>query len=111
MLVRKKSNMAKNIKTEPDHPYYPKDVVFPTTYKPNVSSTTEILAVFFGIVGVILIITYILASRKKCLTFLGRLKVCWFILCSLIHIVLEGYFSFFWQRIVGDQSYLAQTCK
>ena len=89
------------------HPYYPKDIILPH-YKPNVSSTAEVLAVFFVVIGIVLLVTWKFSSRLKTGE---RLKICWFVMCGVIHMVLEGYFSVFHATIAGRNSYLAQMCK
>ena len=93
------------------HPYLPQDVILPVEYSENINTLAEVLGGFFVVVGVVLILTFIYASTRSHLAFGTRLKVCWFVVCALIHIVLEGYFSLFWKRIAGDQSFLSQLCK
>ena len=92
------------------HPYFPKHIILPTKYVENSNSLIEILGGFFGLLGIIFILTFVYSARKS-ITFGTRLKICWFVVCAVIHIILEGYFSLYWRTIVGDQSYLSQLCK
>lgn len=89
------------------HPYFPRDIVLPH-YKPNANSTAEILAIFFGVAGLVILSTWRLTSRQSTG---DRVKICWFVVCGLIHMILEGYFSVFHATIAGRNSYLAQMCK
>ena len=89
------------------HPYFPRDILLPY-YKPNVSSTAEILAVFFGVTGLVILAAWRLSRRQPTGV---RVKLCWFVVCGLIHMVLEGYFCVFHATIAGRNTYLAQMCK
>lgn len=40
-----------------------------------------------------------------------RLAVCWFMVCTFIHGVIEGWFSFFYPVIAEDQAFLSQLWK
>ena len=94
------------------HPYYPRDLVLPH-YVPNDKSLLEILGVFFGIVAVFLVGTWLYTGSVKYLknSALDRLKICWFVSCALIHTILEGHFSLQHQTLAGDQAFLSQMCK
>lgn len=93
------------------HPYYPRESKLPH-YIPNDKGLNELLGVFFGIVGVFLVVTWIYASSRRNPTFslCQRLILCWFVMCGLIHTVLEGYFSIYHETLAGDMTYLAQLC-
>jgi len=94
------------------HPYYPVDLQLPY-YVPNDKSMLELLGVFFGSIGCSLVVLWLTISglpHMKNNTFM-KLKVCWFFVCGLIHLVLEGYFGLFNQTVPERNSFLAQLCK
>lgn len=95
-----------------NHPYYPRDMEIPN-YIPNESSVTEILVIFFGLVGMLLSATWLYASRMQQLKgrTITKAKICWLVACAAIHIILEGYFGVFYNTLVQEQTYLAQTWK
>lgn len=95
-----------------NHPYYPKDLKIPN-YTPNESSVVELLGIFFVIVAIVLAATWIYSGSKQHLQgkYLTRIKICWFVVCALIHGVLEAYFAVKHKTLAGEQSYLAQMCK
>ena len=95
-----------------DHPYLPQDLSLPH-YVPNDRSLPEILGGFFVFVGVLLVGTWVHTGRLPHMAGSpgGRLKVCWFMACALIHTVLEGYFSVFHNSFPGRQDFLGQICK
>jgi len=94
------------------HPYYPVDLKL-SNYVPNDKSDLEIVAVFFGVVGSALILLWLCMSGLPHMkgNVLLKLRVCWFFVCGLIHMVLEGYFSLFNRTLPESTSLLAQTCK
>lgn len=40
-----------------------------------------------------------------------RLKMCWIVVCGLIHTILEGYFALHHKTLAGENAYLAEVCK
>jgi len=94
------------------HPYYPVDLQLPN-YVPNDRSVLELLGVFFGFVGCSLVLLWLIISGLPHMknNMLLKLKVCWFFLCGLIHLVLEGYFGLFNQTIPEGKSFLAELCE
>lgn len=94
------------------HPYYPVDLQLPN-YVPNDRSILELLGVFFGFTGCSLVVLWLIISglphmKNKMLL---KLKVCWFFVCGLIHLVLEGYFGLFNRTIPEGKSFLAELWK
>lgn len=98
---------SKHERTIMAHPYFPRDIVLPH-YKPNESSTAEILGVFFGVAGLVTLLTWRFTCRQ---TTGDRIKICWFVVCGFIHMVLEGYFCVFHATLAGRNTYLAQMWK
>ena len=91
------------------HPYYPRDLSLPG-YRPNRIPLSELLGLFFGLVAIALIGTWILAGRYN-KQGADRIVICWFVACGFIHCVLEGYFAANHETLVGGGSYLAEMCK
>lgn len=94
------------------HPYLPKDLLLPH-YVENDRTLPEILGGFFGFVAFLLIGTWIYTGTIPHLknSAGGKMKMCWFISCGLIHTVLEGYFSVYHKTFPKEQDFLAQMCK
>lgn len=93
------------------HPYYPRSLRLPD-YKPNDKDLTELLSVFFGIVGVFIVLTWLVTGMaKQRLSVTRRLTVCWFVACGLIHSILEGYFSYYHATLASQMDFLAQMWK
>ncbi|XP_063423762.1 3-beta-hydroxysteroid-Delta(8),Delta(7)-isomerase-like [Mytilus trossulus] len=91
------------------HPYFPRDLSIPH-YKPNKVSIQELLGIFFSLVLIVFIITWIYSTKKK-FSVGYRLLLCWFTICGFIHTILEGYFAFNNSTLAGGSSYLAEMCK
>ncbi len=69
------------------HPYYPLDAVLPG-YEPNAVALPTVLALFGGITGAVVFITYAIASRRQpALRSLDCFAAAWFALCMLRHIL------------------------
>ena len=94
------------------HPYFPRDLILPH-YVANDKPLVELLGIFFGLVAVFLFGTWLYTGTVKHLqnSAMLRLKICWFMSCGLIHLILEGYFSVQNRTLAGEQSFLAQMCK
>jgi len=94
------------------HPYYPTDLQLPN-YVPNDKSIVEILGVFFGFIGCSVVLLWLIISGLPHMknNLMLKLKVCWFFVCGLIHLVLEGYFGIFNRTIPEGKSFLAQICE
>ncbi|XP_046580252.1 3-beta-hydroxysteroid-Delta(8),Delta(7)-isomerase-like [Haliotis rubra] len=95
-----------------EHPYFPKDLKLPH-YRPNDKGVVEILSVFFGVVGVFVVLTWVYSGTTKNprFTITQRVVLCWFMMCGLIHTFLEGYFGVFHDVLAGDMSFLGQVWK
>lgn len=95
-----------------NHPYFPRSLKIPH-YKPNDKDLTELLSVFFGIVAIFIVLTWVVTgfAARKPLSVTRRLIVCWFVACGLIHSVLEGYFGYFHATLAGHMDFLGQLCK
>jgi cholestenol delta-isomerase len=94
------------------HPYHPVDLHLPN-YVPNDRSVEELLGVFFGFLTLSLLILWVGFSRTPHMkdSLWLKVKVSWFFMCGLIHLILEGYFGIFHGTIAERQSYLAQMWK
>ncbi len=66
------------------HPYYPLDAVLPG-YEPNAVALPTVLALFGGIAGAVVSITYAASRRPQqpALRSLDRFAASWFALCML----------------------------
>ena len=97
--------------SQQQHPYYPVDLWLPN-YVPNDRSVLEILGVFFGSIACSLALLWFIISGLPHTkdSILLKLKVCWFFMCGLIHLVLEGYFCLFNQTIPESKAFFAQIC-
>ncbi len=95
-----------------EHPYYPRDLELPH-YVPNDKSVFELLGVFFGGVGLGMVVFWLYMGTKPHLKhdLGGKLKLCWFLACGFIHTFLEGYFSVRHRTLAGEQTFLAQCCE
>ena len=94
------------------HPYYPTDMKLPG-YVPNDKSAIEILLVFGAGLGMSLLTLWLYTSTISHLKgkYVTRAKICWFLMCALIHSVVEGYFSVYHHTLAGHQTFLGQMCK
>ncbi|KAL3851869.1 hypothetical protein ACJMK2_015569 [Sinanodonta woodiana] len=92
-----------------NHPYFPRELHIPN-YAPNISSIVELLGIFFGLTAIVLFGTLVYTTRRK-FPVQDRLKLCWFVMCGFIHMILEGYFGLFHASLAGKSSYLAQMWK
>jgi len=94
------------------HPFYPKDLKL-EGYVPNVKGHIELLVVFFGVLLLSLLgLWVIMAFRDHLKGRLGlKIKISWFFMCGLIHMVLEGYFAVYHKTLKEDKSYLGEMWK
>jgi len=94
------------------HPYYPVHMQLPN-YVPNDRSLLQLLGVFCGFIVSCLFLLWLVISGLPHMknNILLKLKVCWFFMCGLIHVLLEGYFGIFNQTIPEGKSFLAEMCK
>ncbi|CAH1794632.1 unnamed protein product [Owenia fusiformis] len=95
-----------------DHPYLPSSLQLPH-YEPNTKPLLEILGIFFAIVTLVLIATWLILGKMQHgrLGVLLKIKLIWLVVSGLIHMVLEGYFSVFHRTLAGEQTLLAQMWK
>ena len=93
------------------HPFYPRELKL-DGYVPNDKDVAELLGVFFGVVGVSVVLLWVVMAGRSHLR--GRIvcktKISWFFMCGLIHTILEGYFGVFHRTIPQDTNLLAQMC-
>lgn len=94
------------------HPFYPRDLQLPN-YVPNEKSVVELLGTFFGSLTVCLVgLWFVMGSR---IHLNGRvvckLKITWFFMCGLIHLILEGYFAVYHRTIPQESTFLAECWK
>ncbi|ERE65641.1 3-beta-hydroxysteroid-Delta(8), Delta(7)-isomerase-like protein [Cricetulus griseus] len=96
----------------PLHPYWPRHLRL-DNFVPNDLPTWYILVGLFSVSGVLIVTTWLLSSRAsvaplgKC----RRLALCWFAVCAFIHLVIEGWFSFYHGILLEDQAVLSQLCQ
>jgi cholestenol delta-isomerase len=98
--------------TGPLHPYWPRHLRL-DDFVPNDRPTWHILVGLFSVTGVLVMTTWLLSGRASVVP-LGtwrRLSLCWFVVCAFIHMVIEGWFSFYHEVLLGDQSFLSQLCE
>ncbi|XP_077002945.1 3-beta-hydroxysteroid-Delta(8),Delta(7)-isomerase [Tamandua tetradactyla] len=98
--------------TSPLHPYWPQHLKL-DNFVPNDITTWHLVTGLFSISGVIVMTTWLLSDRAAVVP-LGtwrRLSLCWFAVCSFIHMVIEGWFSLYHKDILGDQAFLSQLWK
>lgn len=96
----------------PLHPYWPRHLRL-DNFVPNDLPTWHILVGLFSFSGVLIVITWLLSSRVSVVP-LGtgrRLALCWFAVCTFIHLVIEGWFSFYHEILLEDQAFLSQLWK
>ncbi|XP_069142636.1 3-beta-hydroxysteroid-Delta(8),Delta(7)-isomerase-like [Argopecten irradians] len=92
------------------HPYFPRNVSIPH-YTPNTSSVHELLGIFFSLLFVAIVGTWLFARRKLRFSIKDCLILCWFVGCGFIHTILEGYFCVRHNTLAGQDTYLAQMWK
>jgi cholestenol delta-isomerase len=97
------------------HPYFPVDLELPH-YVANTKDVLEILAIFGVVVIVVMTATWLYLRGVRlpagpAFSFLDKMKLCWFVSCVLIHIIIEGYFSLNHKTLAGSHTFLAQLCK
>ncbi|KAM9326490.1 3-beta-hydroxysteroid-Delta(8),Delta(7)-isomerase [Gastrophryne carolinensis] len=92
------------------HPYWPRDLII-EGYRANDRPMWEILAFLFSVSGAFLVGTWLLTGRVPGMSMARRLIVCWFMVCTFIHGVIEGWFSLYYPVIPKDQAFLSQLWK
>ncbi|KAJ3204566.1 hypothetical protein HDU82_005761 [Entophlyctis luteolus] len=91
------------------HPYFPRHLSLPH-YRPSHISMQYTLATLFSAIAVVQTVAWILISRKT-KDRNTRLLFLWFVTCSGIHGVLEGYFAWTNRTIANDQTVLSAMWK
>ncbi|KAM4818856.1 3-beta-hydroxysteroid-Delta(8),Delta(7)-isomerase isoform 1-T3 [Thomomys bottae] len=96
----------------PLHPYWPRHLKL-DNFVPNDIPSWYIVTALFSVCGVLILITWMLSGRTAVVPLgaLRRLTLSWFAICAFIHLVIEGWFSFYNKAIPGDQSFLSQLWK
>ncbi|KAL5039703.1 hypothetical protein BDEG_28284 [Batrachochytrium dendrobatidis JEL423] len=107
------------------HPYYPRTLSIPS-YSGRTWSPLQILGIFFSIIFITMVIGYRVisvsphySSKTKSSKVaqassapLGtRLIFLWFLACSGIHFITEGYYVAFNQTIASRNSFMAELWK
>ncbi|XP_012880582.1 PREDICTED: 3-beta-hydroxysteroid-Delta(8),Delta(7)-isomerase-like [Dipodomys ordii] len=96
----------------PLHPYWPRNLKL-DNFVPNDIPTWHILAGLFSVSGALVLTTWLLSNRTSVAP-LGtwrKLSLCWFAVCAFIHLVIEGWFSFYNKTLLRDQDFLSQLWK
>ncbi|XP_050997953.1 LOW QUALITY PROTEIN: 3-beta-hydroxysteroid-Delta(8),Delta(7)-isomerase [Acomys russatus] len=96
----------------PLHPYWPRHLKL-DNYVPNDIPAWQILVGLFSISGVLISSMWLLSGRASVVP-LGtgrRLALCWFAVCTFIHLVIEGWFSLYHDILLEDQAILSQLWK
>ncbi|KAJ3293536.1 hypothetical protein HDU79_000237 [Rhizoclosmatium sp. JEL0117] len=91
------------------HPFYPLGLSVPN-YTPSQITMIETLAIFFSFVFAAMAVASFLITRKTTDT-ATRLLFVWWVSCSMIHGIVEGYFAFTNGTIAGDQTVLSAVWK
>jgi len=96
---------------KPVHPFYPTNIEI-LNFVANDQSVPQLLATFAAGCGLILGLTWFIASRfAPRLRTVDKLIVLWFCLCGFIHSFFEGYFSYNHTRMGGMQDLFGQLWK
>ncbi|KAK4450202.1 EBDP4, emopamil-binding protein [Podospora aff. communis PSN243] len=97
--------------TPPSHPYYPVGVHI-KDYAANEFSVPVLLAYFGSGCAGIFALSYVLVARvRPTLPISEVLTIFWFMLCSGIHFLFEGYFATHFDRMGGLQTLFGQLWK
>lgn len=96
----------------PSHPYWPRHLRL-DNYVPNDLPAWQILTGLFSISGVLISSTWLLSGRASVVPLgtVRRLALCWFAVCSFIHLVIEGWFGLYHDILLEDQAALSQLWK
>ncbi|XP_006032065.1 3-beta-hydroxysteroid-Delta(8),Delta(7)-isomerase [Alligator sinensis] len=96
----------------PPHPYWPQGLTVPG-FLPNERPAWHSVAFIFGAAGSLAALTWLVSGRARSPQEgpWRRLALCWFTVCAFIHLVVEGWFSFFHTSLPGDQAFLSQLWK
>ncbi|KAK6174416.1 hypothetical protein SNE40_017697 [Patella caerulea] len=94
------------------HPYFPTDISL-QHYVPNDKALSVLLGGFSGVLFTFIAGVWIYSGRSTKPTFslLERVRLCWFVMCGVIHTFLEGYLCVFHATIAGEMTFLAQIWK
>ncbi|KAF7547918.1 hypothetical protein G7046_g8862 [Stylonectria norvegica] len=96
---------------EPLHPYFPAGVNIPS-YVANSMSTAALLAWFALGCSIIFLTTRLAIHRAHpSLESTERWTIVWFVLCGFIHLFFEGYFSYNFMHMAGNNDLFGQLWK
>ncbi|PVU98659.1 hypothetical protein BB559_001366 [Furculomyces boomerangus] len=88
------------------HPYFPKHIKL--DLRESFHSTITVLAVLGSTVSLLVFVVLLLAKRSRTkIRGLDKFALCWFTVCSVIHIVLEGYFAYNHKTLASKHGILA----
>ncbi|KYO19997.1 3-beta-hydroxysteroid-Delta(8),Delta(7)-isomerase [Alligator mississippiensis] len=109
--LRSLQSMAPEVSLPP-HPYWPRGLTVPG-FLPNERPAWHSVAFIFGAAGSLAALTWLVSGRTRSPQEgpWRRLALCWFTVCAFIHLVVEGWFSFFHNSLPGDQAFLSQLWK
>lgn len=105
--------MADQVKSNVVHPFTPPSLDIPG-YVPNTIPILNILAIYFGLVLVVLVGTVALFSKNRNGDKLGivdRLLMAWFAICGFTHILLEGTYVILGSSVVWRDDIFSQIWK
>ncbi|XP_054752120.1 3-beta-hydroxysteroid-Delta(8),Delta(7)-isomerase-like [Lytechinus pictus] len=96
-----------------NHPFNPPSL-FVKDYIPNSMTTGTILSIALPGFAIILITVWLMTAKDfhgRPIPVGQRAMLAWFGLCGMIHCILEGYFSVFYQTIPSKTDFLGQIWK
>ena len=106
-MAESESRMPEDLK----HPYFPWDLKIPN-YVENKLPAPVLLGVAGMFASIAVITAWVITGKRNdpfCI--LRRLTLCWFMLCAVTHVVLEGYFAIYHSSFAGHRTILGQMCK
>jgi cholestenol delta-isomerase len=92
-----------------NHPYYPKTLIIPD-FVPSQRSTPEILFLWNGIIGAIVLFS-VLLSRISSNKNIPAAKLAWFVACGALHFGFEGYWIVYNDTVSSRTDLIADVWK
>lgn len=99
--------------TNSNHPFNPSNLVI-KDYIPNSMTNVGILSIALPGFAVVFIAVWLMTAKDfhgRPIPLGQRAMLAWFGLCGMIHCILEGYFSVFYETIPSKTDFLGQICK
>lgn len=99
--------------TNSNHPFNPSNLVI-KDYIPNSMTNVGILSIALPGFAVVFIAVWLMTAKDfhgRPIPLGQRAMLAWFGLCGMIHCILEGYFSVFYETIPSKTDFLGQIWK